>query len=445
MAAKDNSTFDVVGYVDKEALPLLENELGVVRTLDNTFDNWEKAYNYGTRGPTVAKKLPTRLNADDGLDFDQDDTDDGAFNERRLSISADQLANSRYAYTNIEEATFDTGGLLNTNAQSAINELSNKMDRFAAESVSLRGYRFFGDFNVQTDQMQTVGEVTTAVARFRSFGCARYKPSFYLTPFVAQAKITQSGLQQFVMKRNEELAVAGEIGELKGVPNTNFIASNLLPIHTSGTAADTATNFSTGYGIAVVAVTPPDNSLTGNQAGITTLDLTGFTPGDTIVVNDAIDIGFLNTADPLLYLTFSGYNVSENKIQGRVIVGGTADGGGLLQIQIEPALIFDAANSDPQRNLNRAIDIANDTLRIAKSHRAAGLYIGDYGCFASPKLAKKDTYDSHTVRATDTGVSLRAYYGDTKLGTSNKYMVHDVIYGFGGAAEGFGRVMYPIE
>lgn len=436
-----NSKFDVVGYADKDAVPMLENKLGTVLTLDRKYQGWERAEYFGTRGQSFTTKLPTRLNADDGITFDQTDPADGSFSERILAVTADQLKNSRYAYTNVEEAVYDVDGLLNTNPQSAVNEIANAMDRFAATSVSLRGYRAFGDFAVQSGQMQTVGEVTDAVATFQSFGCG--SRGYYLIPFRAAAKITQSGLQQFVMKRNEDIAVKGEIGELNGVPDTTFLSTNLLPIHISGTAANNVANLGTGFTIDSVVVTPPSNLITGNQAGITTINLTGMTDGETILVDDIIDIGFLNVSNPLIYLTFTGYNESEQSIQGRVIVGGTVVANA-LQIQIEPALIFDATEINVNRNLNRAIIPGTDTLRVARSHRAAGLYIGEYGKFVNPQLPEKDTYKSASIKSKDTQLSMRVYHGDTRLGADAKYMVHDVLYGFGGAAEGFGRILYPI-
>ena len=158
-----------------------------------------------------------------------------------------------------------------------------------------------------------------------------------------------------------------------------------------------------------------------------------------------IDIGHLNTSNPLLYLTFTGYHVSQQEVQGLVISGGTADGSGLLQIQIIPALIFDATEKDVNRNLNRAIIIGTDTVRVAKTHRAGGVYIGEYGKFVNPPLPNKTPYPTGTAQSKETQISVRAYYGAARLGSETKYFVHDALYGFGGASEGFGRILYPVN
>jgi len=438
-----NDTFDVQGYVDDEALPLLYNRLGFVRTLDRQYANWDKPEAFGTRGDQFLVKLPTRINADDGLTFDSTSATDGSFQERILSVTASEQANARYAITDTEQATFDVNGLLRSNPKSAVNELANKMDAFAAQGICNLGYRAFGDFQVQMGQNQTVGEVTQNVAVFQSFGCSG--DTWYGMPLGVAARITQSSLQQFVLKRNEEVAVKGELGELGGVPDTTFLTSNLLPIHTSGTAADNTTNFSTGYGITGFTVTDPSNDITtGTQSGSTTITLSGGTNGDTIFLHDFIDIGFLNTSNPLRYLTFTGYHVSENTIQARVITGDTFDGSGNATIVVKPALIHDGTSTDVNRNMNRAVIFGDDTVRVAKSHRCGVIYEGSYGKFVCPRLPTKEPYPSASKMEKETQLSIRVYYGATALGLETKYFVHDTIYGFGGSAEAFGVVLLPL-
>jgi len=436
----DNSTFDVQGYIDNDALPFLHNKLGVTRTLNRSDEDYSKPLAYGTRGDVFAIKKPTRLNAETGLTFDSTSATDGSFTEQVLFVTADQLANSRYAITDVEGAVYNVNGLLKTNPQSALDELANKIDAYNAEQVAFAGYRAFGDFNIQSAQNSTVGEVTQNIALFQSFGCAR--DTYYVVPMGNAAQITQSGLQQFVMKRNEEIAVAGEIGELNGAPYTKFLATNLLPVHIAGTAADDATNFLTGYTIDSVNPTPPSNVFGSSQAGTTEIVLTGGTDGTTIVENDMIDIGFLNTANPLRFLTYRGYIPSEAQVQGRVTSGGTF-ASGTVTITIEPALIFDSANADTNRNLNRPIIPGTDTLRIAASHRAGAIYEGSYGYFVSPALPMREPYPTGTKRDPELQISMRAYYGAV-FDRATKYFVHDVIYGFGAAPEGFGRILLPI-
>lgn len=435
-----NSTFDVQGYVDDEALPILVNKLGITRTLDRKYENWEKPESYGTRGDTFLCKLPTRINANDGLTFQtQEGSTDGDFAERVLAVVAGEQANARYAITDVQQAVFDVDGLLKSNPIASLNELAIKMDTFSATSVSFRGYRAFGDFAISPNQNTTVAEVTDNVATFQSFGCGSM--GYYANPFRVSAKIVQSGLQQFVLKRNEDLAVKGELGELGGVPETTFLTTNLLPVHTAGTAADDAGNLTPGFTIDSVVVTPPTNDLSsGTQAGTTTINLSGMTNGLTILKDDMIDIGKLNIADPLFYLTFTGYIPSEQLLQGRVTANVTV-AGGVVAVVVEPAMIFDGANLNVNRNLSRDIIPGTDTLRVAKSHRCGALYLGEYGKFVSPPLPQKEPYPTGTKMSPEMQLSVRAYYGANALGGQTKYFVQDVIYGFGGGAEGFARVL----
>ncbi len=435
------NTFDVQAYNADKALPYLYNNLGTVRTLNLEYEGWTRPEQYGTRGDKFSVKIPTRLSVQSGLTFDASAAGFGDYQERQMTISADQKKFVPYAISTPERATFNEKGLLNTNAKSALENIATEMDAFAAERVAFTGYRAFGDFNVQADQMTTVGEVTNASAIFRSFGAC--EASYYTVPDGVGAKIVQSGLQQFTIDRNNELAMKGELGKLNGVRNMTFMESNVLPVHIAGTASVRTVNFSDGYNITAVVVTAPSNNVTSSQAGTTVISLSGGTNGDTIVLNDMIDIGFLNTANPLLFQTFNGYKTSEQKVQGRVTVGGTF-AGGILDITIEPALTFDATNVDPTRNLNRAIINGTDTLRVAKSHRAGLIYHGMYGAFVCPPLGDEDPYKTGYIKLPEIPISCRSYYGAV-LGAATKVFIHDVIYGFGGAAEGLGRILLSIQ
>ena len=438
-----NSLVDVEGYITDEGLPFLENRLGLCLTCNSDYRSWGPAEKWGTRGQTFSKKLPTRSRVKTGITFDQQAVGEGDFTERRLAITADQEKLRDYQYTNIQEALYDRKGLLAYNNRSDLIELATEMEKYVAQQMAFTGYRAFGDFAVQSGQMQTVGEVTDAVATFQAFGYGA--EIYYTAPLKAAAKIAQSALQQFVLDRNNRVARRGEMGELGGVEDTVFMKSNVLPTHTAGTASLNAANLGTGFQIDSVTPTAPSNAVGGNPNGTTSIDLSGMTPGETIVANDIVDIGFLST-DPLRMLTYTGYVQSPQTVQGRVVTGGTVDGSGDLTIVIEPALIYDATNTDVNANLNRDIVTggSGDTLRVAKSHIAAPVYIGQYGFFVCPPLPKLENHASASVESPN-GISLRMYYGDGIIGTATKWVVHDVLYGFKGAGEAFGRILYPID
>lgn len=423
---------------------ILVNDLCVVKTLDKEYENWDQAEKYGTRGQTFLAKLPTRFTPTLGtLAFDPNGTT-GSFAERTMSITADQLANLPYPITNVESALFKTPEIISSNARSAINEMANTFEKFAIQSVANSGYRFVGSPAALAGQMQSVGEVTLGAAQFQSFGCARNGDSYWIMPTTAAARTIQTGLQQFVTKRNEELSLKGEIGYLGGVQDIIFAQNNMLGVHISGTMADDPINLSTGYTITSVT---PDNIVDpddGKGTNTSTIVLSGVPAGLTVKANDLIDIGQLVLADPLKFLTFTGYQVSEAPVQGRVLAN-AVEAANSITFQVSPALIFDGPETNPFRNLNRAIVPGTDTVRFVRSHSQGLLYYGEYGKWVAPTLPDTEPFPSASVRSVDTGVSFRAYHGQAGIGNPVKYFTHDAIYGYGAASEGFARVIYPLN
>lgn len=431
----------VQGYVTI-AEHILSNELCVVKTLDKEYQNWDVPETYGTRGQTFLAKMPTRLTPSSGLTFNPDGNV-GSFVERTISISADQLTNLPYPITNVESATFKTKDIISDNGRTSINEMANQFEKFAIESVANSGYRFVGNPAAAPGQMQTVSDVTIGVSQFQSFGCAGLG-NYFIMPMLAAARTIQTGLQQFVTKRNDDLALKGEIGQLGGVNGVTFCQNNLLGKHIAGTLSEDAANLSTGF--TIVSVTPDNiiNPDDGAGTNTSTVVITG-TPGLTILENDLIDIGQLNTISPLNFLTFTGYADGEAPVQGRVIADAVEAPGGTYTFQIQPALIFDVTETNSFRNLSRDIIAGVDTIRIVKSHSRGLLYYGNYGKWVAPTLPDTEPFPGGSVRSADTGVSFRAYYGQVGIGDPTKYFVHDAIYGYGSASEGFARVIYPLN
>ena len=438
MASASSSQIQLVkGYVADYAIPLMASILTITQTLNTDPDpKWNIAESVGTRGDTYTKKKPTRFQNKQSLGFDA--ATEGAFNEQFFTITVDQERSVPYARDDNQRALVPED-LLTSNAIGSINNLCNEIEQFNGNQVAVGGYRFHGSPIVQAGQMQSPGELTEAVSRFRSFG-GQGHISFGI-PTVASFQTVDSSFQQFVPNRNDDMALAGEIGKLRGVANTMFYTSDQLPLHISGTAASDAAGVNAGVGYVIVSVTPTAPSTT-SAAGSTVIELSGGFDGDTIIVNDLIDIGVLNTANPLLFLTYTGYVASSAFVQARVTVGDTFSGGNAT-ITVEPALIFDATNEDTARNLNRDIDLANDKVRIVQSHRAGAVYHDQYVAFACPRLGDTRPFPSASVYKKELGIALRAYEGYS-VETATYFNVHDVIFGGGTAPEGLARIIYPI-
>lgn len=433
MAAVNNQFFDVEGYVADEALPELESLFSMAATFDTQFEDWEKVEKYGTRGNKFAVKRPARINTLDTLSFNA--TTSGQYDELSMTVVADQFKSAPTPISSDQLATYNPESFLSDIGRGAIASIVTKVEAFCCQRAAFTGYRFMGSPDVPVTQLQTFTDLTVGLAKFRAYG-GDVLAHCHL-PIIDSAKITQSGLQQFATKRNDEIAINGEIGELTGVYNTRFYQNALLPIHTSGTASAEGE-----IEISAVADSTATDPFTGETVNTTTISLTNMTDATaTVVQNDLLDVGALQG---LKYLTYIGYENSEVDVQARVITGGTAAGGD-LDIVVYPRLTFDATNTNTERNLPRAIatGAAGDKVRIVKSHRCGTVFLKDYMKFVAPKLPHEDPYKTGTYMDPDTKVSLRAYSGSV-LGGNTHQFVHDIMYGANGAAEGVMRICLPL-
>lgn len=422
----------VQGYVSNYALSTLESRLSITRTMDAYFDGWQDKKIAGTRGGSLTVKKPTRFAVTNSLSFDT--TASGAFTEREMTVTVDQQALVNYAAEDTQISTYKD--LLNTNNKSAVYEIASTIEVFNATTIGNAGYRFVGSPSVSDGQLQNIGEIYQAIRQFSSFGVAGSQMYMVLPP-MQSANIEQSMYQQFLTQRNEKVVLKGEIGQLRGDPDPIILYSSYLPVHTSGTVSTDTVNTSTGF--TIDTITP-----TAGDPGTTVLVLSGFTAdGGTFLENDVIDIGVLDVVNTqvLRFLTYSGYHTSSNPVQSRVTIGGTVSGG-TVSITVEPALIYDGTRVDPTRNLSRDIDVTNDKVRVAQSHRSGLMYFKDYTKFAMADLPDPVPYPGKTVRSGDTNISMRGYYGHI-MGEASMQFIHDAFYGNGTAAEGIARMLFP--
>lgn len=452
MAYNVNTSFDVEGYLRKDAMPIFENALGVSRTLNmsksKTLDG-EGA----VQGYTAIIPLPTKLRTKDTLTFDT--VNSGDFIMRQLSITIDKKIRSNIQMSDPEKAVYAEQRILTDPAKSMLNEMANTFENYNVGKIMNNGYRFVGDASVSSTQMLSVQEVQNAIARFQSYGCPAGEKAYFVVPYVASAKITGTAYSQFTPGRNDRLVRRGEIGQLEGVENVTFMKSNFLTTHIAGTAADDAQNLNGGYYITSITPNPnygvsdPNNSAPTEAFNTSTIVLEQMTAGTTIVAGDLIDIGYNNsqTISPIFYNTSTGYTPSENPVQCRVITGGTVDGSGNVTIVVQPSLIYDATQNNPFSNLTRAIVVGDgagaDTVRIVKSHRAGLLYFGSQIYVLNPKLPSTEPFSGSVVRS-KAGYTIRAYYGHI-MGNASKQFVKDAIVGTAGNPEASARVIFPLN
>jgi len=450
MSFTPNPNFNVEAFLSKKALPIFENDLGVTRTMNPEYADYADNQRDGIEGATALVRLPTRLRNLDTLAFNT--TTSGNFVQRQFSISVTEQKANPIQVQNVEEALYSKQSIITDNAVTQIVEMANSVEKYNIGVIQNTGYRFFGDPSAASGQLQSVAETDLAVNKFQSFGMPANSEIQYVVPYTASSTILQTAYQQFVTKRNNELSLRGEIGYLDGVDRTLFMKSNFLNVHTAGTASNFATNLTTGYTITSVTPNPDYGSLTSTNitesSNTSTIVLEGMNPGDTVVVNDMLDIGFFNDADnPLRFFTQSGYQPSSNSVQARVVTGGTVDGLGALTIVVQPALIFDPLNINPFQNINRPIITGGgagaDTIRFCKSHRAGLMYFGKRMYFLNPKLSNTDPFPSASIRS-KAGFSMRAYHGHI-MGQASNIFTYDMFFGSGGDPAAAARLIFPLD
>ncbi len=432
----------VQGLVNEQIAPRLDNALAITRAMDTSQESYVKAQQYGTQGAVYLVEKPIRSNVERTLAFDA--VNSGSWQQQYMSVAVTNEVRNNYQVPNITEATFTPESIHGGQLRSRVRQIAEEIELDSANTAAFGGYRFFGDPLVPAGQFSTVDSINLMIAQFRTFGGTDYATCFL--PQITSARIKTQSYQLFTPEQNDEFVKQGSIGVLGGNPFIRFMQTSIIPTHFSGTASTETLN-TTGYTIVSVTPTPPNvPSSSGTPNGTTEIVLSGMTPGTTIIENDMIQINSGDPSSPLRFLNYVNYGIpSAQPVQGRVITGGTVDGAGALTITISPALIFDAAVTDPDvnRNLNRDIVPGSDTLQVAKSHKAGYIFFKEYIKYVSPKLPPLTPFPSQSV-TTDHGISVRSYYGAVFGGATDQFVI-DNYYGYGVADEGVCRILIPVD
>lgn len=256
--------------------------------------------------------------------------------------------------------------------------------------------RFYGDGYTNLDSF---GKLADAFARFRDFGSPELETDCYL-PLMTESAISNSGLGQFALNRNNEIAKTWEVGNYAGV---NIYRSNLLPIHYSGNVGNA------GVGSNVLTVV----STTKNSSGqITSIVFSGATASDVnaIYYGDRFGVQQGTAGLPNLYFTtFVGNSVTQQPVQFRSIAAAAANGGGQVTVNIYPYLQVGQPKDDAF-GINTDI-VTGMKFQVLPNHRAGAIIGGKSLYLAMADLPPERPFDSVTVRDKDSGVSLRHTYG----------------------------------
>ena len=301
---------------------------------------------------------------------------------------------------------------------------------FGTTQVHSGPFRFYGD---GVSPINSYTQLAQSVANFNDFGAATNKMMGIL-PVAAIPAIVGTGLNQFAMQRNNEIANSWELGKFA---QTDWYESNLLPSHVSGTIGDTAspnnimtvvsTNDPTGVNVTQISFTEPTSGTDANA----------IKAGDLFQFNDGVS-GKPN----MRFLTFIGHNVCQQPVQFRAIAD-AATVSGAVTVSVETingvGLVW-AQNQN--QNLNNAIQ-AGMTVTPLPSHRAGCLMSGDQFYLAMPRLPDESPFTTVNMTDADSGASIRHYFG-SQFGMNNRAYVRDAIWASTLVSENSMRLIFPL-
>jgi P22 coat protein - gene protein 5 len=433
MALPTNILQTVQTYQESELAYLL-NLSCFVSTANTRFKDFERME--ANLGDTVTFDLPPRYVTANSLVATFQ-----ASQQRVQTLTVDQAVNTSYTFTN-QQFIFNVREYMDRFGKSAVTELASVVEaNIALNAISgvvandpaaptygtidtySGPYRFFGD---GLTAINSFGQLASMLAAFRNYGAVKDKLKVYLSD-IAVPQIVNSGLNQFVMDRNEEDAQSWMIGNWMGV---EFYQSNLLPVHTSGTVG------TSGRILTVVSVNDPTgNNVTSITFSDTTANDTGsVVAGDLFQFQDGV-AGQINER----FLTFIGHIPCAQPVQFRALAN-AATVANAITINVFPALVWAAGN--PNQNLSTPIT-AGMEVKALPSHRAGLIVGGDALFLGMPRLPDQAPFPTANEIDPDTGVSLRLTYG-TLFGQNQFGWIHDLVWGSSLVPEYAMRIAFPL-
>jgi P22 coat protein - gene protein 5 len=340
-------------------------------------------------------------------------------------LTVNQQGNASYVFTS-QQLIFNVEDYLKEFARDSVAEVSTQVEAYVAGLAETQPYRFYGD---GVTQINSFGQLASMMAQFRTFGAAKGDAKAYLAD-TAVPTIVNSGLNQFVQDRNEDMAMSWMVGNFR---RTDWYESNLLPIHTSGNVGNNGTT------LTVVSVNDP----TG--ANVTQITFSGATDNDAsaILAYDSFQFNDNVSGQPnMRFLTYVGHLPSAAPVQFQATAQAGANGSGDVTVNITPALCWQSGN--PNQNISTLTPIAAGmTCSVLPSHRC-GLVVGGNALYlAMPQLP--DMYPYPTGNSVDetTGVSMRLYYGGI-VPTGQVGYIHDVIFGATAVPDYLMKIAFPL-
>lgn len=368
--------------------------------------------------------------------------------QRLQSLICSQAANVAAAYTD-QQFIFNVRDYMDRFGMAAVKELGTLVEsdilrnfvsgviindpqngNFGQAQVNSGPFRFYGD---GVSPINSFTQLAQAIANFEDFGAATHKMMGIL-PVANIPAIVGTGLNQFAVNRNDDIAYDWELGRFA---NTDWYESNLLPVHVSGTIGNAtppnnvmtvvSTNDPTGVNVTQITFTEPTSGTSASA----------IKAGDLLQFNDGVS-GQPN----MRFLTFIGHQVSQQPVQVRAIADAASTSGTVtVSIQTINGVGLVSAQNQNQ-NINNAI-AAGMKVTVIPSHRAGAIMSGDQFYLAMPRLPDESPFTTVNTTDPDSGASIRHYFG-SQFGMNNRAYVRDVIWGSTLVAENSMRLCFPL-
>ncbi len=429
MALYADNILQQVQTYQRSSLGLLQNLCCFVSTANTKFKDFEKIQ--ANLGSSITFDTPPRATTSAGLVVKWQPaiqevetlTCDQAFNSS-FTVTAQQrifnLEKGEDEYIEVFGKSFltelanEVEGNLALNCISAVPVMTVNSEGQSVPTGALHTesgpFRYFLD---GTTQLTSYQQLATMIMQFKNFGAVSHGIKVYL-PDSVYPPIVGTGLNQFAPERNNDIAMSWEVGEF-GTPRVKYYQSNLLPIHYSGTAGNSAQT------LTLVSTNDPtgQNVTQLTFSGASASDQNCIVAGDLFQFNDGV-AGF----NPLRYLTYIGHKVSINKVQNRALANAASNASGLVTINLAWPLNWAGGQT---LNLNQALQPGMQ-ISVVPSHKAGLVVGGDAFYIAMPQLPDQRPFDTANEYDPETAVSLRMTYGSI-LGANQKGIIYDETHG----------------
>jgi hypothetical protein len=396
-----NNVLQQVQTYNDSNLALLLNSYAFVGTANMKFKDFDKIEK--NLGDTVTFDLPPRFTTSNSLVASFQSAE-----QRAQALTVDQAASTAYEFS-AQQFIFNVRDYMEKFGRSAIAEIGTKIEADVASLAETNTYRFYGD---GVTQLSNYSQLAQALAFHRNYGAAKDNTKCYLDD-LSVPRVVNSGLNQFVLDRNEKEAMSWELGRFS---NSDWYQSNLLPTHTAGTEGEQAST------LTVVSVV---KNAAGGVTSITFSGCNAALDADSVKQYDKFEFSDGVAGQPnLRFLTFIGHEVSQRTVQFAATADAASTAGSQVTVTINPPL---QAAAGKDQNINNEI-VAGMQATVLPSHRCGLIMSGNPLFMAMPRLPEEVPFPTAVSQDPESGCAIRSYYGSL-FGQNQRGMVHDAIWG----------------